>query len=126
MRSSLVVLLVALLSPAAEAGENKYLGVLTSTGTSVNNTSTAVPFSIPAGAKLTLYCDTANGRVLTDQSSVATSGSTKGVPLAATTLFPTSVGAARSSLSGNPTALVALISSSGTTNCDVWARSGDE
>lgn len=118
--------LLLTLAVSAVAGESKYLGVLTSTGTSVNNTSTAVPFSIPGGAKLTLYCDTANARVLTDQSSVATSGASKGAPIPSQQLFPTSVGNTRSTLSGNPTALVALISSSGTTNCDVWARSGDE
>ena len=110
----------------AEAGENKLLGTITSTGTSVNNTTTAVPFSIPAGAKLTLRCDTANGVLLVDQVSVATSGASKGIPVPGTTLFPTSVGKANGSISGNPTAMIALISSTGTTNCDVWNRDGLE
>lgn len=126
MRALWVGLFLAFVSRGADAGENQYLGALTSSGSSVNNTTTAVPFGIPAGAKLTLYCDSANGRLLTDKPSTATSGATKGVPLPNANYFPTSVGSAKSSINGNPTALLAFISSSGTTNCDVWARSGDE
>jgi hypothetical protein len=125
---ALFVFLALTLGVYAEAGENKYLGVLTSTGTSVNNTSTAVPFVVPAGAQLTLFCDTANARYLSDQSSTAASGATKGAPIPSQTLFPTSVGGIKANLgtTSTPTAWIALISTSGTTNCDVWARSGTE
>lgn len=127
MRALMVIVALGLSLPAS-AGENKYLGVLTSTGTSVNNTSTAVPFAVPAGAQLTLFCDTANARYLSDQPSTAASGATKGAPIPSQTLFPTSVGSIKVNLgvTSTPSALIALISTSGTTNCDVWARSGTE
>lgn len=127
MRKLLALLpLLTLASPPALAGEMRYLGVIRSTGTSVNNMTTAAPFVIPPNAKLTLYCDAA-GRLLTDSTSVATSGTTKGLPVAASVYFPTSVGNQNTgAISGTTTALIAWISNSGTTNCDVWQRLGTE
>lgn len=108
------------------AGENRFLGRLTSTGTSINNASTAAPFAIPPGAKITIYCDAAS-RVLVDNPSTAASGATTGVPVAAATLFPTSVGRANGQqISGVASAQIAMISVSGTANCDVWQRDGNE
>lgn len=124
-RFLLTTAILACVSPAM-AGESRLLGTLTSTGTSVNNTTTAVPFSIPLGAQVTLYCDAA-GRLLTDTGSVALTGATKGVPVAANTYFPTSVGRQFTlTISGAPSAVLAWISVSGTTNCDVWIRAGTE
>lgn len=124
---ALQLILAVLLTPRqAKAGEFRLLGTITSAGTSVNNATTAVPFAIPPAAKLTLYCD-ASGRLLTDVTTVATSGATKGVPVAANTLFPTSVGSqGRVMVSATWSALVAWISTTGTANCDVWQRTGTE
>lgn len=44
-------------------GEPTKLGVLTSTGTSVTNATTAVPFTVAAGQVLLFKCDTANANV---------------------------------------------------------------
>lgn len=119
-------------APTAHAGENRILGIITSTGTSVSNFTTAVPFFIPPGAKLTLCCDAA-ARLLTDQLTVANSGATKGVLVpacssSAPTLFPTSVGSSRGVI-GTPSqqsAGIAMISVTGTVNCDVFQRLGTE
>lgn len=119
-------LIIALLvSVTANAGEFKYLGRLTSTGTSVNNTTTAVPFQIPNNAKITIYCDAA-ARVLHENESTANSGATMGVPIPATTLFASSALSAKVRVSGVLSAVMAMISISGTSNCDVWLRSGTE
>jgi hypothetical protein len=112
--------LLCLLALHAHAGENRLLGTLTSTGASVNNTTTAVPFSIPPGSKVTLLCD-APARILTDAVSTATSGATKGLLIPAA-IFPTSVGRA---LAGS-SALIAMIAPTGTVNCDVYLRDGNE
>lgn len=122
----MLALLIALLVVRnSSAGEFKYLGRLTSTGTSVNNTTTAVPFQIPSNAKLTVYCDVA-ARILHESDSTANSGATTGVPLPATTLFATSALSAKTRVGGVLSALMAMISVTGTANCDVWLRTGTE
>ena len=114
---------MVLISPSAHAGENKHLGVIVVSGSSLNNMTTAAPFRIPPGEKITLYC-TAAVQVLTDSTVVSTGTTgTKGVPVGATTLFPTSVGQAQGSISGTQTAVIAII---GTASCDVWLRLGTE
>lgn len=127
MRTLLAVLALsaALLVPArAEAGEYKHLGVITVAGASLTNQTTAVPFVIPPANKVTLYC-TAAVQVLTDATVVTTATTgTKGVPVAALTLFPTSVGSFLTVLiGGQKSALIAII---GTGACDVWQRLGTE
>lgn len=117
-------LAVMLLSLAGHAGENRYLGAIVVSGSSsLNNTTTAAPFAIPPGAKLTLYTTGTDIRCLTDSESTATSGPTKGVPIPASTLFPTSVGQRLTTVSGSPSALLACI---GTGTVDVWQRAGTE
>lgn len=125
-----VIAIVSLSPTASDAGESKFLGTLTSTGTSVTNLTTAVPFAVPPGAFLTIYCD-ASGRLLTDSTSVAATGVTKGLPVSALTYFPTSVGSSNTTTVTISsvvfrTALLAWISTTGTTNCDVWQRAGTE
>jgi len=124
MRLFLFCLVALVLLPrVAAAGENTHVGVITAAGSSINNLTTAVPFRIPPGAKVTLYC-TAAMQVLVDNTAVSTGTTgTKGVPIAATTLFPTSVGRANGSIGGTTTAVIAVI---GTGSCDVWLRDGNE
>lgn len=119
-----LALLLSLVSSApGVAGENLFLGTITVSGSSLTNLTTAVPFKIPGGSKLTIYCDAAV-RILTDNPSVAASGANKGLPVAASVYFPTSVGRESAVLSpGQNTALVAVI---GTGNCDFWQRAGTE
>lgn len=115
-------LAVILLSVTATAGENRYLGAIVVSGSSLNNTTTAAPFVIPGGAKITMVC-TAAVNVLTDNAATATSGAIKGLPWDANKALPTSVGKTLTMLAGAPTALVAVI---GTGTCDFWQRSGTE
>jgi len=115
-------LAVILLSVTATAGENRYLGAIVVSGSSLNNTTTAAPFVIPPGSKVTVVC-TAAVNMLTDNVSTATSGATKGLPISANSIFPTSVGRALATVSGVSTALIAVI---GTGTCDVWQRDGNE
>jgi hypothetical protein len=110
-------LLAALTS---SAGENQYLGQIVVAANSRTNATTAAPFTIPPGAKITIYC-TAAVNVLVD-NAVATA--VTGLPVAATTLFPTSVGRSGSILlSGAVTAQVAVF---GTATCSIWVRDGNE
>jgi hypothetical protein len=109
----------ALAARPVAAGENKYLGRITVAGASLTNATTAAPFVVAPGSKVTIYCSAA-ANILVDNLTATT---TTGVPVAATTLFPTSVGAAKTTLSGQQTAVIAVI---GTGNCDVWQRDGNE
>lgn len=106
----------------ASAGENQYLGVITVSGASLTNATTAVPFFIPPGAKLTVYCSAAVN-MLVDNRTATASGANKGVPVSATTLFPTSVGKGMQQVAGQQSSLVAVI---GTGSCDFWVRDGNE
>jgi hypothetical protein len=115
-------LAVILLSVTATAGENRYLGAIVVSGSSLNNTTTAAPFIIPSGAKVTVVCSAAVN-MLVDNMSTATTGSTKGLPIAANAIFPTSVGRNLTTISGQGTAVIAVI---GTATCDVWLRDGSE
>lgn len=117
----LLALLLCLSLPAT-AGENKYLGAIVVSGSSLTNLTTAAPFAIPPGALLTVNC-TAAVNMLVDNTSTATTGATKGLPVPASTNFPTSAGKQYALLSGSPTAVIAVI---GTATCDFWQRSGTE
>lgn len=146
--------LAALLATAALAGENKYLGrILSPAGQPRTNASTLFPFSIPPGSKVTFWCSVATN-VLTDAlttNAVYDGGSTTlcnggdavcnqpfGVPFAATTLYPTSVGSSLTTRISTtapdggsgpslPTALIAIQPTTNATGfCDVWQRVGNE
>lgn len=121
MRKTLAVTL-CLLGLATHAGENRYLGAIVVSASSLTNLTTAAPFAIPPGAKITVNCSAAVN-MLTDNTVTAASGATKGLPIPASTNFPTSVGSSLSLLSGVPTAVVAVF---GTGTCDFWERAGTE
>jgi hypothetical protein len=118
--------LCLLLAVPASAGENAYLGAIVVSGASLTNFTTAAPFAIPPGAKLTISC-TAAVQYLSDNLVVTTSGAGKGAPIPATTLFPTSVGKAKGVItSGGLTTQSAALAVIGTGTCDVWLRDGLE
>lgn len=125
MKNFRALALVYLLALEASAGENKYLGVLSSAGTTINNGTTAAPFVIPPNSKITMHCSAAVF-VYVDNATTATSGATKGVPVGASTLFPTSVQGSKIVISSVLSAVVAMIPSSGSATCDVWQRDGAE
>jgi hypothetical protein len=125
MRKLFVLALLLLVAAPVQAGENKHLGVMLMTGSSITNFTTAAPFVIPPARKITIVCSGAVQH-LTDSTvvSVATLG-TKGMPIAASTAFPTSVGASMGLIGGQPSGRLAMIGTAAVT-CDVWARLGTE
>lgn len=90
------VLLVVLLPFFSHGGES-YLGALVSdAGVDVDNTTTATPFFVPKGAKLTVWCSSASN-ICVDQTTrcgvgAPDGGAVPGLPVPASTPFPTSVG----------------------------------
>lgn len=105
---------LSIYAPQTQAGE-RYLGVIAATTTSKTNLTTAVPFTLGAGTLLTIQC-TADAYIATNASSVTTSN---GLLIPADTAFPTSMGSA------SPVTL-AIILASGTANCRVYSRQGNE
>lgn len=122
----LLLALCLLSATSALAGENIHLGTATMTGASITNVTTAVPFYIPPGAQVTIYCSAAGVQILTDSTVVSTGTlGTKGIIVPATTLFPTSVGKVKGVIGTQQTAVIAFIGTAAVT-CDVWARLGTE
>ena len=111
-----LALLAGLLGfPGAALAYEKYLGTLTSTGTSVNNATTAAPFALPSGSgvRFAEQCDAAAYvRAGVGSISVAASGASKGLQLSAGQLFDVTVDSQAFTL--------AALSVSGTANCDVY------
>ena len=145
MRRLALLAVTAAIASVAWGGENLFLGTITSVGSSKTNVTTATPFAIPAGSKVTLYCTNTSNVLVDNYSTSATvTSSVYGLPVSATTLFPTSVGANRSRIApvpyanlpdggtdggtdggfGIPTAIIAVYSADG--GCSVWQRSGTE
>lgn len=93
-------------------GEPTRLGVLTSTGTSINNTTTASTFTITAGAVLKVICDAKAFITPGSTASASYTNANLGHPVLADTPYYLVLGASTTTL--------ASISASGTTNCTVW------
>lgn len=107
-------------------GENRYLGQIVATGAgSKNNTDTAAPFVIPPGSQVTCFASAAVN-LLTDNLTAAGSGANKGVPVNATSNFPTSVGRSLTLIGGQPTAVIAVAFTAVSQTLDVWQRAGTE
>lgn len=113
------VIAACLLALPASAGE-RYLGTIVAT-TTKNNTDTASPFGIPAGAKLSIQCDATAYVLVCANSTSCSATTTNGIKVSADQLFTTS---APSSSGG--AGYVAVLSASGTANCRVFERAGNE
>ena len=111
-----------LLAVSAKAGENRFLGNIVVSANSLTNATTAAPFVIPPGSKITVVC-TAAVNMLVDSTVTAASGVATGLPIPANTIFPTSVGRGLQVISGTNSALVAVF---GTGTCSYWLRDGSE
>ena len=129
MRASLLT--VVLLSLPALAGET-YLGsIVSGAGADTTNATTATPFNVPKGSKLTLYC-TAAGNVCVDQSApCATSpGYGFGLPVAASSYLPTSTSKSKPLTDTSGTAAaggaVLRIAGAAAVTCHVFLREGNE
>jgi hypothetical protein len=119
---------VELSVPVAEAADI-YLGTIVTAGTDITNATTAAPFAVPSPNKLSVQCD-AIAYVLIDTTTAVTASN--GAKVAADQLFQTSTSCitpqCTSSLTvgGQTSATVRAISASGTANCKVFRRYGNE
>ena len=98
----------------SQAGE-RYIGTIDATTSSKTNLTATTPFTIGGGQLLTIQC-TADAYIATNAASVTTS---TGLLVASGVAFPTSMG------STSPTT-IAVILASGTANCRVYIRQGNE
>lgn len=114
-----LLLALSLVASPALAAE-RYLGTVALSTTSATNATTAVPFTIPASAKISLQCDAATF-VTVCGSSACVAATTTSVKVTADQLFQTST-------PGNASgaAYLAGIVSTGTTSCRVFERAGNE
>ena len=134
-----VALCVVLASLLALAGET-LIGTLTSTGSAVANIGllsdggtvqadagviaiTAVPFVLPRDAKISIQCDAASYIYMSDQNIPLSATSTNAIKLAADAFFLTSTPPGNN---GQSAMFMSMISSTGTSNCRVYTRRGNE
>lgn len=119
MKRIAAVLALCLATPAF-AGE-QLLGTITATTTAKNNSDTAVVFDIPEGVKISVQCD-ASGFVLTGTTTSTTASSTNAVKVGTGALYDTSA----PQNYGGSKAYVSVVAVSGTINCRVFQRQGNE
>lgn len=132
----LMAAIAAAVAAPVHAGE-RYLGsIVSSAGADTTNATTATPFYVGPGSKITLWCS-ATAYVLTDTTTAVTTGagSNPGQPLTASEKFPTSVGTQIRFTStllsdagvspANGGAIVRIMGPAAVT-CHVYARSGTE
>jgi len=117
----LVVVAALCLGLTAHSYE-KIIGTLTSTGTSVNQGTTAVPFSLPSSVcnlTLAVQCDAAAcvrvGSGSSTTASCTPGNAAKGVVVTAGQLYDIPL----SCTGANAVDTLAMVSVSGTANCDV-------
>lgn len=118
MRTNKLWYVLILLSAFVHAGETR-VGKITATApTAKNNSTTAVPFTLGGNTKLSIQCDAvAFVLVTTNSAALATADDVK---IAADQLFPTSTP------SGVGATYISILPASGTANCKVYIRSGNE
>lgn len=145
MRHVLTVLLCLSVVPTPAWAGERYLGkIVSSAGADTTNETTATPFWVPKGAKLTIVCNASAYICVDTTSSCSSTGwvdggsSQSGLPVTAGEKFPTSVG--QVGISTNPSgsgvgggggtlaagsAIVRIFGSAAVT-CDVFSRDGLE
>lgn len=114
-----VIAAACLLFAAESMAAENYIGTIAAS-TSTTNATTSSPFTIPSNQKLSIQCD-ATAYVKVCNAAACTVASSNGVKLAADALFTTAT-----PNTGNGQAYVAAIASTGSVNCKVFTRSGNE
>ena len=110
------IILAGLLAGQAMAAERRIGAIAATSPTAKNNSTTAVPFTIPATSKISIQCDADVFVVVSGESTkLATNVEVK---ITAGVLFPTST--------PNGAAFVSVLPSTGTANCQVFVRAGNE
>ena len=129
-----VLLLSVLVALPALAGE-KYLGIIVSgAGADTTNASTAAPFAIAPGAKVTVACTASaficaqppQGGTGSTACTASLTGANPGVPVTANSPFPTSVSTQFTSTIVSQKSATLRIVAAAAVNCVVWERSGTE
>ena len=133
------VLLLAVLSMPALAGERILGEIVSAAGADTTNASTAVPFAIPPNTKFTIACNAA-ANICTSSTTACTDigGANPGLPVVAKEKLPQSTNAANSAtvakravrstdriVAGTKSSIVRIFGAAAVT-CTVWSRSGDE
>lgn len=121
MRKLLAIVVLCLCSLPA-LGEEIYLGTVTSIGTSqVNSAADAGTgnFTLPRNQKISVQCDAAAYVLVSEVPTPVTSST--GVKVAADQFFVTSTPNGYGTQS-----YLQVISVTGTSNCKVWSRKGNE
>lgn len=120
MRLGMLTLCVLVSLPVPAVAAESRLGKVTATApTAQNNATTAVAFTVPSGTRISIQCD-ADVHVAVSQSSTALA-TAEDVKIASGSLFPTST-----PKSAGVPSYVSILPVSGTANCRVYVRSGDE
>ena len=136
------VILIALLSLPAFAGERLMGSIVSAAGADTTNATTATPFAIPPEAKLTIQCSATTSICVSSSTTCTLAGTTTnpGVAVgAAPDKLPTSAntgdltttsGAAVSPprtvvVAGKRSVTVRIVASAAST-CNVFSRNGDE
>lgn len=130
----LVALLCILSALSASAGES-YLGIIVSAaGADTTNASTAAPFAIPPGAKITIVCTAVaficaappQGGTNSTACTASLTGANPGVPITASEKFPTSTSTMWTSTIASSRSATVRIVGTAAVNCLVYGRTGTE
>ena len=100
----------------ANAAERRIGTIAATAPTAQSNTSTGVPFSVPANTKLSIQCDADVYVVVAAGTVTATANEVK---ISAGSLFPTSTPSGAGGV-------VSILPVSGSATCNVFVRSGNE
>lgn len=132
--------LFCLIALPAFAGERVIGTIVSGTGADTTNASTAVPFSIKPGMKLTIAC-TAAANICANSSTACTAvaGTNSGVPVTTLEKLPTSanagdqatvagaaVGPPKTIVVAGKTSVTFRIFGAAAVSCTFWTRNGDE
>jgi len=128
-----VLLLSVLVALPALAGE-RFLGIIVSgAGADTTNATTAAPFAIPKGQKITLACTAAVficaeplASSPTAACTASLAGANPGVPWTANVPFPTSTSTMNGTTVASTTSAIVRIVGAAAVNCVVWLRAGTE
>lgn len=122
-------LALVLAAVPAFAGEVFLGSIVSAAGADTTNASTAAPFVITPGTRLSVQC-TATAYIAVDDLTAVTSS--RGVTVAADALFltkadaPTRAGVSQKVLVGTTNSAVLRIAGPAAVTCDVFSRRGDE
>lgn len=120
--------ILAVLCSTPAVAEERLIGkIVSAAGADTTNGTTATPFRVPLGSKITMWCDAAAYIHIGSTSAATATGN--GLPVAASEKFPSSVfsGGPTIKISGQvePSGIVRIFGT-GAVTCYVYTRFGTE